>query len=345
MKINVTNPLIFFFTIITLLKEIKLEKTRAILIGIDGFLTRCLNQAKTDGFEYLMSHGSYTYKARTAIEEKSGPGWSNILCGLDTEDTGVTSNEWNAPWFFGKPQNITPITGNDQPFPCAFQQFKNNDKNLTTVSLYSWEWFINLSNISIPGSIDKEIYCMMDGKESAIKCDIDAINDGVEIIKSKDFDFFFFYFGSLDETGHDSYFCSQPYIDRISDLNDYMTIIIEALKQAGIYDTTYVILTSDHGAEFNTSDHGVFVDDDNLLVPWIILGPNIKQNYEIQSEVKNADTMPTIFYAMGLKPSPLWRAIPVFEAFINTTSINENDKFLQLNICLFQNYLTNFYFF
>ena len=305
------------------------SRTRAILIGIDGFLTKCMNEAITDGFDWMKAHGSYTFKARTAIEEISGPGWSNILCALDTEDTGVTDNNWSAPWFFGKPQNITPITGNDKPFPCAFQQFKDNNINLKTSSFYSWEWFVNLGNVSIPGSIDREIFCMMDGMDSSIKCDKEAIEAGVKIIDSLDFDFFFLYFGSLDETGHATQFCSKTYIDRISALNSYINSVIEAVQKAGIIDSTYIILTSDHGAGYKTYDHGFSVNDENLLVPWIIVGPNVKQNHEIQSEVKNADTMPTIFHAMGLKSNALWRSIPILEVF-NNSKLNNiiESKFL-----------------
>ena len=119
---------------------------------------------------------------------------------------------------------------------------------IKTSSFYSWEWFVNLGNVSIPGSIDREIFCMMDGMDSSIKCDKEAIEAGVKIIDSLDFDFFFLYFGSLDETGHATQFCSKTYIDRISALNSYVNSVIEAVQKAGIIDSTYIILTSDHGA-------------------------------------------------------------------------------------------------
>jgi hypothetical protein len=319
--------LLFTFLLLILCQETKLERTRALLIGIDGFLTKCYNESRVDGYEFLKSHGSYTFKARTAIQEVSAPGWSNILCALDTEDTGVINNDWNAPWLYKKPQNITPITGNDKPFPCAFEQFKHNNKSLKTSAFYSWEWFVNLGNVSIPGSLDREMFCMMDEMNSSIVCDQQAIETGLKVIKSLDWDFFFLYFGSLDETGHATRFCSKTYTERVSVINDYIKLVIEELHNQGIFNSTYIVMTSDHGAGYMTYQHGEVIDDENLLVPWIIVGPNIKENYEIEKLVKNADTMPTILHAMGLKQNMLWRSIPIYDAFNNFNSTNKG-KFL-----------------
>lgn len=52
---------------------------KVLLIGIDGLLQRCIGEADHSLFDYLQKEGSYTLKARTAIETMSGPGLSNIL--------------------------------------------------------------------------------------------------------------------------------------------------------------------------------------------------------------------------------------------------------------------------
>ncbi len=72
------------------------KKTRVMLIGIDGLLMRCLEKAKISAFVYMAENGSFSLNARTTIEAVSGPGWSNILCGMDTESSGVTNYEWVA---------------------------------------------------------------------------------------------------------------------------------------------------------------------------------------------------------------------------------------------------------
>jgi hypothetical protein len=97
------------------------KKTRVLLIGIDGLLQRCIDKANISAFKYMMSMGSYTFKSRTAVEAVSGTGWSNILCGMDTESSGVTDNNWIAPWYYNKSNQITPISGNDSPLPCIFE--------------------------------------------------------------------------------------------------------------------------------------------------------------------------------------------------------------------------------
>ena len=91
-------------------------------------------------------------------------------------------------------------------------------------------------------------------------------------------------------------------------------------------EETYLIVTSDHGASYNTLYHGIEKDDDNLLVPWMIIGPNIKKGYKIQGFIKNADTSPTVIHALELKQNSLWRNHPVLEVFHNDN--HNNEKFL-----------------
>ena len=48
------------------------------------------------------------------------------------------------------------------PFPCIFQTLKSQDKYLKTAAFYDWDWFDNIFNNGIPGSVDtqKVIICL-----------------------------------------------------------------------------------------------------------------------------------------------------------------------------------------
>ena len=290
-------------------------RTRAIVFGIDGFLTRCLNARLYPGFQWLIDHGSYTFKARTAINSVSGPGWSNILCAMSSEETGIRDNAWFAPWLYKKPQPVTPLTGNDNPLPCIFQTIKSNNQNLKTAAFFNWNWFLNFGNSSIPNSIDKEYYCRNNNFYEAVDCDLKALNKTVELIISGDFDYYYIHFHSLDTAGHTFNFCSNKYVSVIATLDMHLQGVIQALINSKIYNSTYLLVTSDHGASDQTSYHGAFKDNDNLFVPWMIVGPNVKQGYKIKGNIKNADTSPTILHALGLQQNPIWRAKPVLEIF------------------------------
>ena len=299
--------LLIFLCVNTFLAEKVLDftKTRVLLIGIDGILSTCLNKIDNSVMDMMKKKGSSTMFARTAIESLSGPGWSGILCGMNTETTGVTSNEWTAPWIFGKKSKITPITGLNKPFPCIFEEIKKQKPDARVVGFFSWDWFMNLGNMSIPDSLDKEYVCITDDLKTSIECDVEAL-EKAKLTIDQDFDFFFLYIASLDISGHTDKFCSDKYVERFNQLNKAILEIFDYLKEKGIFDTTHIILTTDHGASYMTEWHGEQTDD-NLYVPWMIMGPGIKSNYKIENYTKNLDTSPTIMKLFGLKPNKEWR--------------------------------------
>ncbi len=51
------------------------------------------------------------------------------------------------------------------------------------------------------------------------------------------------------------------------------------------------------------------------MIPMVLRGPGIKQNYTFQYEVANQDMAPTAMWAMGLKPSHYWTGKIMWEAF------------------------------
>lgn len=313
------------FQYITLIISISLFQyslfTRVLHIGVDGVLQKCIYQAKHDIFDTFKVEGSYTFQARTAIQTVSAPGWSNILCGMDSEMTGITDNDWEAPWFYEYNNAITPVSGNDA-LPCIFKTIKDSNPNLKTGYITDWEWFNNLSSITIPGSIDYDYYCNTGGVPEYIKCDATGLTKVKDIIMNKDFDYLFYYIGQVDEQGHATGFCSDEYIQRLTVANNLIESVISYLKQANKYDDTVLIWTTDHGANFD--NHG-YQNDDNLLVPWLILGPGIKKGYEIQMPVKNLDTPATICKILGVTPNSLWKSRVVTDAFVQSDEGREEE--------------------
>jgi predicted AlkP superfamily pyrophosphatase or phosphodiesterase len=300
-------------------------KTRVILIGIDGLYLRCLNEYKHKTIQNFVDNGSYTFRARTAFRAISGPAWTGILCGMDQEGSGVQNNTWSAPWINSnyKPE-VTAESGGDSPLPCIFQEIKKANPKSKIKAFFSWWWLANLSNSSIPNSIDNEITCNMDGTGSYALCDEQAIKAGKDWI-SEDFDFMFLYLGSLDEKGHAYRFCSPEYMDQLKRLDDLTLELLSHLEQENILNSTHIIITSDHGANYLDIYHG-YQNDDNLNIPWLIMGPDVKKGYQIKSNnIRYYDTTSTIMRIFGYEPNPYWRSKVVEEVF-NYTQKNQNEK-------------------
>jgi predicted AlkP superfamily pyrophosphatase or phosphodiesterase len=314
--------LIFIFLeLIILTIELKIDKKRLLLIGVDALYIGSLNKTNSSAFQLMEREGSYIHNARTAYESLSSSGWTNVLCGMETEDTGVTNNDWWAPWLLGgKTQHISPVTGVDKPFPCIFSELKNNNPNLEIKVSWDWEWLsLNLGNISMPGSMDREDLCDPtendDPYNDYIRCDSTMFNNTINYIR-EDFDFIFVYFGSVDETGHVKGFDSEEYLKSISKVNDYIESIFEELKRQNIFETTYIIIAVDHGVQPKTPWHGEW-NDVNIHMPIFIKGPGVKKNYEIKSKTRNIDIPATIMKIFGYKSNDYWRSKVIDEIFID----------------------------
>lgn len=319
----------YIISIIMIFTILVSSKKRVLHLGVDGVLQKCINQSKHTIFDFFEKNGSYSYSSRTAIQTMSAPSWSNILCGVDTEMSGITSNDWRAPWIYG-PQPITPYTGDDKPIPCIFEQIKKEKSELKTAYLYDWDWFNNFNKYSIQNSIDYDFYCDTDTVEDYIKCDTVNFNNLRDIIKGKDnmdFDYMFYYIGQVDEQGHSSGFCSDKYIERLTVVNDIIESIVSLLKESGKFDDTYIIWNTDHGANYLTRGHG-YQNDDNLLVRSYIMGPNIKKSYKIQGEIKNLDIPATVCKILEINPYDEWKSRPIEEIFDNLNNDLLSMKFL-----------------
>src|SRR3989339_354290 len=84
--------------------------------------------------------------------------------------------------------------------------------------------------------------------------------------------------------------------------------VIEALKEKGIFDNTYIFLFSDHGESFDTqnvffSHHGLYDVCTNF--PLIVTGPTIPKNKINESFVKHEDMVPTILDLLKIRYSSL----------------------------------------
>ena len=87
---------------------------------------------------------------------------------------------------------------------------------------------------------------------------------------------------------------------------------LQAIKDAGMEDSTIVILSSDHGG-IEKGHGGISMTE--MQIPWIIAGPGIKQGHQINSSIMTFDTAATIAKIFDLEVPQVWIGRPVHEAF------------------------------
>lgn len=78
--------------------------------------------------------------------------------------------------------------------------------------------------------------------------------------------------------------------------------LLDSLQASGVYDNSYIIITSDHGQLFERGDHGhqsPLMYDGVLHIPLIIHAPGQAQQNDIFTPTSNVDVLPTLLSIAG----------------------------------------------
>jgi predicted AlkP superfamily pyrophosphatase or phosphodiesterase len=127
----------------------------------------------------------------------------------------------------------------------------------------------------------------------------------------KGFNLMFVHFPNGDLEGHDHGWMSNRQLKQYGRDDESFGYILEALKNLGLYESTLIIVTADHGGHDTT--HGSDRLED-MTIPWIISGLGI-QSRQLTTPVHTTDTAATAAFALGLQLPAEWDGVPVFEAF------------------------------
>lgn len=109
-------------------------------------------------------------------------------------------------------------------------------------------------------------------------------------------------------------FQDRPYDGEIAYVDAQLRVLFERLKQWGLYDSSLITVTSDHGemlGEHGEEHHGFFVYEAALRVPLIIkapegkVGPREVKGVRVPNQVRSVDIVPTIAQLLG-EPIPQW---------------------------------------
>lgn len=284
-----------------------LLSTRVLVIGIDGFDSKC--KPDLPNIDRLVAEGSSTYTARTNLLAISSPGWTSMLCSMNSADSGVLDNDFLPPWIL-KWKNPISSTTKEKPFKCIYENVKTQIPGSKIYAYYDWFYMTFLGRFGI-GYVDFETLCL---SFQYFACDQFVTYQSTKAIEDRDFTLLFNYYVSLDETGHAEKFCSKKYIEHMKLIDEEVGTLLSSLKRSGLAEETVVVLTSDHGASSGTNHHGDR-NDENIRIPVIFKGPGIKKGYKIQANTHITDIAPTISRILGIKPDPIWIGREISEIF------------------------------
>jgi len=93
------------------------------------------------------------------------------------------------------------------------------------------------------------------------------------------------------------------YDGEIKYVDHYVGQVLQKLKDMGLYDSTLIIITADHGESLNDHferTHGYFIYHSTVHVPLIIRAPGGLRNAKVNDTVGLIDIMPTICGALNI---------------------------------------------
>jgi predicted AlkP superfamily pyrophosphatase or phosphodiesterase len=277
-----------------------------VLIGLDGWGSYSLqNENHPHNMPYvrqLMSNGSYTLKNLCVMPSITAPNWESMFTAVTPDMHGIDQNPGNNR----KPPLVSDEYGF---FPSIFSVLKKQKPNAVIGYFYEkserMEYLVphevmtkiaHLSNLSNnPQVILEDITCFFKDMQPELT--------GI-IFQEPDF------------IGHKIGHNTVEYYSMLDILDKQIKRIVEATKNAGMFDNTIFILSADHGGISKRSgrDHGGDTPSEREI-PFIIYGKNIKKGNIITSEVKIYDTAALIAHILGIQRPDIWKGRPVLEVF------------------------------
>ena len=270
----------------------KRQAEHIFLVGFDGWGSYCMDSVEMPATRALMEQGCYTLKKRTVLPSVSAPNWASMFMGATTELTGWTNNGERAP--------LEPAYVNENGvFPTIFSLIREQMPKAKTACIFEWGGIRPLVDEK---AID---HCVQLKPEQIAAA-------SAEYIKSEKPDFMAIIYDDPDHVGHSKGHDTTEYYARMEELDSCLAEIIAAIKEAGIYDDSIIIVTSDHGG-IGYGHGGQSMME--METPFIIAGKNIKQGGEFSEVMLQQDTAHTLAEAFGLKVPQMWSGNSMSQVF------------------------------
>jgi hypothetical protein len=262
---------------------------RVLIVSFDGLRPDAIAEAEMDNVLSLMQAGAYTFGAQTIMPSVTLPAHSSMLVGTCPEKHIVRWNQYVPKNGFAMGTDIFDLA---------------HATGMRTVMVVGKE---KLRQVTEPASTD--YFSFVDQTDKIIDpftVDQLAIQ---QIILG--FDLMLVHFPNGDLTGHDHGWMSRRQLRAYATDDESFGYILGALKKHGLYESTLIIVTSDHGGHDST--HGTDMLED-MTIPWIVSGLGI-QPIQLTTRVHTTDTAATAAFALGLSIPYEWDGVPVYEAF------------------------------
>ena len=262
------------------------------VVAFDGWGSYSMEHVNMPNTRALMAEGCYTLNKRTVLPSDSAPNWASMFAGAPCEFHGWSNN--------GSGPDVEPVYVNENGiFPTIFSVFREQKPEAKSSCVYEWggiKPLIDYQSISFSTKEKPE----------------NIANVSIEYIKSEKPELMVIIYDDPDHVGHSAGHATPAYYAKMEELDACLGKIVAATKEAGIYDDSIFIVTSDHGG-INTSHGGRSSMEMNT--PFIIAGKGVKKGGEFKQVMMQYDTAHTMAEALGLTVPAVWNGKSMSQVF------------------------------
>lgn len=259
-----------------------------VVVGIDGCRPELILEAGGPMVESLWKEGAYTLKAQAVLPSVTHVNFASILSGSIPEKHGINERDWDK--------------GGEIPKVKVTTVFEVVAKNgMKAAGFFGHEKLY-------PSEVDMEDVYIEHSPHNAIR----AAEMAADFLLSEKPQYCFVYMGDLDGAGHKYGWLSEEQYAAMENIDKALGIIVSALQDGGMWGKTVLMITADHGG--HGKSHGEGTEED-VTIPFICLGPKVKKNYEIRSEIHNYDSAAIALYVLGIPIPKFLDGKPPLEIF------------------------------
>lgn len=218
---------LFFFIFILIGDTHASQKRKVLVIGIAGVRSDALQKANTPSMNALIANGFYTYESWHRGITLSAPAWSTLMCGVEYNKHGVTSNSYAG--------------SNYTAYPYFPTRAKSCSPNLYAVQIVQWA---PMSDNVYNDGWDKKIKVQYGiGSQSVAAAQTELANSNLDLL--------FICFDECDVVGHSTGFSptNTDYIAALETVDGHIGSVITALRNRVDYanEDWIVLITTDYG--------------------------------------------------------------------------------------------------
>ena len=272
-----------------------------VFVGLDGWGAYTMPKADMPQVKALMDRGAWTLKKRSVLPSSSAINWASIFMGVGTEGHGYTQ------WGSRSPEIPSIALSKTGIFPTIFTILREQKPEAETGLIYEWPGIAFLTD-TLSISFHKNVPVGKDNDSSPITAEaVRYLKEAKPLLLAVTYD-------NPDHVGHTAGHDTPEIYEIMTYLDQQIGQLIQATKDAGIYDETVFIISSDHGG-IDKGHGGITLRE--METPLVMAGPGISNTGRLKSAVMQTDIAPTIAALLRLSVPQAWTGRPISEALEN----------------------------